>query len=277
MEFKDEINNECAFNLKNKGICSDPYIINKIKELVVETKNVPPKNDKKLFDDLKEKYNCKSESCVLTQPEIKEFIPKYELEKNLQLRFKPKGPRNSFNWLSNFDIDDVLEQIQKKYTDKKFYHINFQMRDFEKMGSELARLDFYEKYKQNYRTFGTIINTDYSTGQGIHWFAIFGDFLDNNNCFTIEYFNSSGEPPLDEILIWMKKVKHEWDTKFDKNVKDIIVSNIHHQTDNHSCGAYSLYYIISRLEGIPYKHFRENRIDDKVMHEFRKYLFRDEQ
>ena len=40
-----------------------------------------------------------------------------------------------------------------------------------------------------------------------------------------------------------------------KKVEDVVVTKIVNQADNHSCGSYSLYYIISRLEGVPYSHF----------------------
>ena len=60
-----------------------------------------------------------------------------------------------------------------------------------------------------------------------------------------------------------------------KKVNDIIVTKIVNQVDNHSCGSYSLYYIISRLDGIPYKHFSNIKIGDETMHKFRKeHLFR---
>jgi hypothetical protein len=278
MQFEHEINNECAFDIKsNNGICSPKPIINKLQEFVVNFNmskpNISPQDTIKL---LKKKYDCKTESCVINNYNIKNFISPDAVNKVLENNFKPKGPRNTFDWLSNHDIDDVLDQIEKKYTDKYFYHIDFQMRDFEKTNSELSNFNFKEKFDQGYRTFGTVVNTDYSDGNGIHWFAIFGDFLDNNKCYTIEYFNSSGEPPLDEINIWMKKIKHKWNEIFDKPVNDIIVTKLQHQNDNHSCGAYSLYYIISRLDGISYKYFRENHVPDEIMHKFRKYLFRDE-
>jgi hypothetical protein len=44
--------------------------------------------------------------------------------------------------------------------------------------------------------------------------------------------------------------------------------------DNSSCGPYSLYYIISRLEGVSSDAFQKNRIPDHKMWEFRKILFR---
>lgn len=277
MEFSEHIDIDCAFNINSKsGVCSDKKVINKLHKFTVNfDKNVKTPSD--VINSLKKKYNCNSESCIFVQGEISDVLNSSEIQHHLKYRFKPKGPRNTTEWLSNIDIDDVLAQIEQKYSDRKFLHIKFQMIDFEQTGSELGILDFAKKYKEGYRTFGTVVNTDYSTGNGIHWFAIFGDFSDNKDKFTIEYFNSSGEPPMDEIIVWFKKVKHQWGENFNKPIEDIIVSKIQHQKDNHSCGPYSLYYIISRLDGISYENFRNNRIPDSVMHKFRKYLFRDEE
>jgi len=56
-------------------------------------------------------------------------------------------------------------------------------------------------------------------------------------------------------------------------IKCINVTQIVNQKDNHSCGSYSLFYILCRLCGISYKVFEKNEIGDKLMHEFRRNLF----
>jgi hypothetical protein len=279
MEFKHSINNECAFNKDQKTqICSNEEIIEKIKEIAIDDKVIIKNSSTEtLFNELKKKYNCNSESCILKQDEISSKIPKHLLNENLENNFKPIGPKYSTEWLSNVHIDTILSQLTKKFKD--FYHILFQMRDFEKTNSELANIDFYTKYNEGYRTFGTVINTDYSTGSGIHWFAMFMDFRDENTIYTIEYFNSSGEPPLDEISIWMQKIKHKLNKIGMKKQVDIKYTNIGipFQRDNHSCGPYSIYYIFSRLHNISYKQFsNKNIVSDNKMIEFRKYIFRDE-
>jgi hypothetical protein len=276
MDFKDKVD-DCGFHIEKKGaFCAPRHIVDKLKDFVVNFHLATNASEKTVMETLKEKYDCNSEACILQQSEIKNFIDPHTVERALKENFKPTGPRESSAWLSNFDIDDVLKQIQLKYGDKHFLHLPFQMRDFEKTGSELARLDWPARYKEGYRTFGTVMNTDESSGNGQHWFAIFGDFSDGTSPFTIEYFNSSGELPLDEVSLWMKRVKHEWAATMQKNIKDIMVTRIVNQSDNHSCGPYSLYYIISRLDGTPYSYFRNNRVGDKAMHLFRKYLFRRE-
>lgn len=265
MDFKKDIGNECAFHItKTSTFCSSSDIVYKINE-VTGTMSL---------DVLKDKYKCETEECVLTHPKIIEAVGHDSIMKTIADRFRPTGPRESNEWFSNNDIDSVLNQIQQKYVDKHFLHVQFQMIDFEKTQSELAILDMPTKYKENYRTFGTVLNTDVSTGRGKHWFALFGQFLDNSDVFTIEYFNSSGELPMDQVAMWIKRVKHEWQPFFQKQIIDVVATRIVNQKDNWNCGAYSLYYIISRLDGTPYQYFANNAIGDDNMQEFRKFLFR---
>lgn len=225
-------------------------------------------------------------------------------------QLKQPGPFDSKEWFSNINIDDTLEQFEDLFKDKNFLHIYFHMRDFKKSNSNpdekknLNKIKFSEYYKKGIRCFGVVFNTDVSTGGGEHWFAIFGDF--SKNPFTIEHFNSSGDNPLPEISDLMSSIKHEmlkycFDKKSISNndnktyniagsspyngddsdnindddtmIKCINATRIVNQKDNHSCGSYSLFYILCRLCDISCTVFENNAIGDNLMHEFRRHLF----
>lgn len=255
---------DCAHDKpQDKVFCSPEKVVGQLKTMAAEH------DEGALLEKLKKKYHCSDEVCVLKSAEV---LDAGSAESVIREYFKPTGPKKGSAWLSNFNIDSVLDQIEKKHPEKKFLHITYQMIDFAKTGTDLATLDWLAKYEQGYRTFGTIINTDTSHGKGIHWFALFGDFTDGADPFTVEYFNSSGELPMDEILVWMKKMTQ---LKMAKPIKDIVATRIINQSDNHSCGPYSLYYIMSRLDGVPYAYFKNNKIGDQKMHKFRGYLFRE--
>lgn len=277
MDFKHEIGNDCAFDSdKTKDEFCSPYIvINKIKELT-NTKGLP---DKEAKSQALVKYNCTTEICVLKHPEVRQTIGS-SVDTLIEEGFKPEGPRDNTQWFSNTNIDDILAQNQKKYTERHFLHIPFQMIDFEdeKVNSELARLDWPAKYKEGYRTFGTVFNTDNSRGRGKHWFAMYGSFEDADaaaGTYTLEYFNSAGDKIIPSIREWMERTVAKWLPNFAPTpIIAVNATEIENQKDNHSCGSYSLYYIISRLSGVPYQDFENLKIGDKNMHEFRKYLFR---
>jgi hypothetical protein len=267
---------ECAFHIDvygKKDICMEDVVIDELTLFAKNVKKLKVTNKKDTVNKLKVVLDCQTESCILTKQEVKDVIGHDVANNQLEKRFKPVGPFDSDLWFSNVNIDKVLDQITIKYQDKKFLHIEFQMRDFEKVGGSLSKINLSNEYLRGIRCFGVVFNTDYSSGNGQHWFAIYGDF--NTKPFTIEYFNSTGSDPLPEIMEWMKKTKHSMEKTLNKPVNDVVVSKIINQSDNHSCGSYSLYYIISRLENIPYKHFSKNKIGDNIMHEFRRnHLFR---
>ena len=266
---------ECAFDVqidKNKPICVENNILNKLINFIKKIKKMYVGNEKDAIDKLKKIYNCKTESCILTQNEITDAIGKDTIANQLNTRFKPVGPTDSKTWFSNIDIDSVLCQIKKKYKEKEFKHIPFQMRDFQETGGELAITDFVNEYRNGIRCFGVVFNDDKSTGHGTHWTAMFGDF--SKAPFTIEHFNSTGAGPKNEIREWMYKTKHILEKELNISVTIKEVSKIQHQFGNSACGPYSLYYIISRLEGVPYIEFEKHRIPDSLMDDFRHYLFR---
>ncbi len=264
--------NECAFDKQNP-VCSPKEVIDSIKVFLEKNGVKAPAEAAKIVDVAKKTTDCKSESCVLQKKEVKSIIGETKAQQVLAKNFKPSGPAFSFDWLSNKHIDDVLNQVEVKYKDRGFLHIPYQMRDFaDNPGpNSLANINLVEKYKQGMRTFGVVINTDYSTGKGEHWFALYGDL--STSPMTLEYFNSSGDDPLNEINTWLYNTKNKLEKELDTIVK-IIVCRTRHQRDSHSCGPYSLYYIISRLSGVRYETFHNTVIPDKNMHEFRKHLFR---
>lgn len=265
---------ECAFHVEtiNNSICMETDIVKELQTFAKNVKKLKMSNEKDTIEELKNIYDCKSESCLLTKDEIIEAIGYNKVTEQLKERFKPEGPLDKNTWFSNINIDDVLTQIEKKYQHKKFKHIPFQMRDFQEIGGKLAVTDFVKEYQNGIRCFGVVFNDDKSTGGGSHWTAMFGDFSEEP--FTIEHFNSSGAGPKNEMREWMIKTKHKLEKELNKKVEVKEVSKIQHQTDNSSCGPYSLYYIISRLEGVPFITFEKKRIPDSVMWEFRKVLFR---
>lgn len=269
---------ECshALNAKTGILCTDAHVISKLSD-VFNVDKKGPVDQHKTMELIKNVVGCDSESCVLTKPEVHEIIGADVAQKQLVEKFKPVGPHNTNDWFSNFNIDNVLEQVAVKHPD--FLHVEFQMRDFETAPSQhmsLSKIDFVEQYATGIRRFGVVFNTDKSTGNGQHWFAIYGDF--SKSKFTLEYFNSAGDQPLDEICSWLTDTKHRLIKGLNKPPKDvevITVTDIVNQKDNHSCGSYSLYYIMSRLDGAPWEYFKKNKIGDAKMHDFRKnHLFR---
>lgn len=300
---------ECALDHKNHGesVCSERAVLEKMKEMVNRSSGVvkspgdakkgalplkggDPVEEEKLeiVEDAKRITECGSESCVVKKMESKGLV------KGAASAFKPDGPRKSTEWFSNSNIDEALEMIVRAYPERKFHHVPFAMRDFAKkkktdvekkelaesvsakrfdeiMSQDLINTDFVKLYKEGIRCFGVVFNTDYSTGRGQHWFCVFGDF--STTPMTLEYFNSSGEAPLAEIDVWLNELRHTLESGIGKKTEIYPYSSIPHQEDSHSCGAYSIYYIYSRVHGVHPDVMQKNKLLDSDMHEFRNFLF----
>lgn len=273
---ESECNNGC-------NVCSSKPVVKLMSKFINETGN-----DEKIVKKIEEKLKCDTESCVLINKDFNNFIKQevgnnniiqYELNKN----FKAKGPRNTTDLLSNYNIDETLIRWAREFT--QFYPCPFSMIDFKVIKNEFCNInltdimsgkgsynDPIEGVKRRvFKTFACVLNTDVSTGRGKHWVCVFVDCRGNN--WSIEYFNSSGNPPHYDVNEWMETQRANL-LKIHNKVVTVTVTNIVHQRSNTECGMYVLYYIRSRLDGVPYTHFLSKRIDDKEVTKFRKHVFR---
>jgi hypothetical protein len=248
---------------------------------------------------------CTSESCVVSHPTFRRFVGDdgaglaevggvNVLDVEIARRFKTKGPRDSTQLLSNFNIDGVLQEWAAAHKD--FYNFSFNMMDFERSGGSLARTDAASilegRAPQNLgnmggtvrrpcTTFACVLNTDVSTGRGKHWVAVFGDCRGGGD-WTVEYFNSAGNPPPAPVTRWLEETASRLSTHRSSHprrygsgaVDPVTLSDVRHQNSQTECGLYALFYIRRRLEGAPLSEFRETRIPDVSMTAFRKHVFR---
>ena len=262
-----KVQSECSFTKEQGHVCSPTHIVDTMAQFLGKENKDP----KKIVETMKTKMNCNSESCILKSSEFRNFAQMSGIDNLLNEFFKPSGPSQDFGLLSNVNIDGVLDQIEKRF--EGFLHIPYQMRDFETVGSELSRVDLAAQFNKGKTSFGVVLNTDWSTGRGIHWYCLFG--TRNDKKVIIEYFNSSGLGPLPETQTWLRKTEHYLTMKgFPTTIK--YSTGIQYQNDDHSCGVYCLMYIWLRLEGVPHSWFTADNFDDSFMHKARKLLFRHE-
>ena len=197
----------------------------------------------------------------------KNILPEEVIEKEKEINIKPDGPHNSNKWFNNFNIDEVFKQMEIAYPN--YLHINFQMIDFMDLKTELALLDLSEIPK-NKNKIGCVLNTDVSTGNGIHWFCVFIDM--SKDIISIEFFNSSGNKPKPPVHMWMIKMEEQC-ARMGRKSERIISSQNRHQYSDTECGPYSCYYILCRIQDVPYSYFMKNRIPDEHVTNLRKKIF----
>ncbi len=272
MQFKESAS-KCAFDSSGREECLCTHALRKISKAIL-----PPGahvSDDNLLKVLKAKTGCATGKCMLKSPLVKKKLGK-QAEEIHKMHYKVEGPSDDSSWLTNSQIDNILDQAHLEFAKKKFYHIPYQMIDFDENpihgneDADMKCLCLADKYNEGFRTFGVVINTDTSKGRGIHWFSVYADFTQEP--FTIEYYNSAGDSPKSSVHEWMERQAKSVTTQLKKPTK-IIIHRIHHQSDGYNCGVYALYYILSRLSGVSPKWFQQNNISSSKMNAFRKYLY----
>ena len=271
---------ECALHIHGEsGICMPKGAIERIKAYLVNTGISVGKSDADVIQTAMASLGVTKESELLEHCDIREHIGESAAKRILDTFFKSIGPADSTALLDNFNIDETLERWSKLSSDlfkAKFYHVPFQMIDFAKMNTELAKLDVAQLMRDGYDCFGVVLNTDVHSGKGKHWFCLYGDLKHKGtekDPIVLEYFNSSGNAAVSEVRDWLAETEHE----LRKNgIEATIYRSVPRrlQQSQTECGVWSLMYILSRLKGRPPDWFYRNKVNDEDMIDVRAFLFR---
>lgn len=261
-------------SFKNNKINVNPDIVGSWNKLQVEIKRYNDSCNKSLQLDpelitkilwcaMNEKLKgiCTTESCWIDVKEIMQKVKeKYpSLYSNINnYVFKPKGTRERIGWLSTIEIVNVMKQYEKAHKDFKF--IDCVASDHFKLYPD-EQPNFTELRKTK-KYAAVVFNLDETDQSGSHWIAVFFDFSGPE--LIAEHFDSTGEPPIKNILQFIKSC-HPY---------EILINKFQHQKGNTECGVFSLFYIQKRLEGHKFEDFQKDRIADKIMEDYRKIFFR---
>jgi hypothetical protein len=244
-----------------------------------------------------QRLGCASESCVLAHPAVRQYAAAQgsaeALAGDLKARFKAAGPRAGAALLSNVHIDETLARWAARFPD--FFPCPFAMMDFERNGDLFGEIDLADvvggravadlgpgrgRVRRPFASFGCVLNTDVSSGPGKHWVAVFVDARAGAGApFTVEFFNSTGQPPPRPLVRWMERARGQLD-RFRASqpaggpVLVLPPSRVEHQRSDTECGLYSLFYLRCRLERVPPEFFAARRIPDAAMAAFRRHCFR---
>lgn len=261
----------CSINSKYNKSCMKMDTLKKLAKQInkdnrfndIELSKYNSKNKDKLIKKIKKELSCNSklDFCVLKKED--DF---YDILKN---DFKPKGPIDNEEWLSSLDIIKVMDHYEKKYNDFEFLG-PFPI-DFHFLYKDFMNLNL-KKLITTHKKLGIIFNTDDSNGPGEHWISLYLDLKDKTICF----FDSVGEKPPKEIKKLLNQLKSS--CKKGYNIKmNVIINEKQFQYDNSSCGIWSLWHIISRLNGksCNYLYNKDSKTcNDNLMYKKRKEYFR---
>jgi hypothetical protein len=224
-----------------------------------------------LQDKLKE---CDDEICWLDALEVSNH---QQYKKKL---FAPNQPdtwkKNNTEWLTNFDILQVMQQYQEK--DEAFVFLGPSYIDFDtKVQNECVDTDIctfsLATYDAHKTKFAFVFNLDEHTQSGSHWVALFVDLRDT----FIFYFDSTGHKIPHQIRSLVQRIVKE-------GAKRSLIFSLHdnykkkHQYLFTECGMYCLYFIIMMIDSSLTKRkkialFKKTRITDKFAKSLRKVYF----
>lgn len=245
-----------AFNIyiHNNNICTKKNTC--VPKKLIDIQN---KDKKELWYSIYNRLKpiCKYEYCWIDLEFINLISDKNLQDKIKYFTFKPKMTKTKYSWLSNNDINSILQQYQKLNTN--FYYFGALPSDFYK----IKTIDYTNFNK--FDLIGIVLNLDKHNENGSHWVTLVID----NITKTIEYFDSVGNKPNYRIDNFVKLLR----TKYLKNYKHKI-NKVVHQSKDTECGIYSIYYIIQRLYGKTFDEITQNIIHDDDMNKFRKFIFR---
>lgn len=248
----------CSPAVKGKTLsvktCYTEDVLNKIKQAY----NADHNSDIIVATDANEIWNqlnqrlvqCKKEDCWLKQ--IKDDTLRKQIDEYI---FAPDQPpewkKNPNEWLSNFDIMEVLKQYEKTYPNFKLIGptpIDFDKRsgsgDDKCVWTELCTFDLKRYIDDGKTKLGIVINTDDSEGPGEHWITLYVD-IENHFIF---FLDSAGNTIPKEV----KALKDRIIKQGKKMVPPIVFDyhtngHLEHQMGNTECGMYSLFFIITML------------------------------
>jgi len=308
------IYNSDIANIKNeKKIKNRKIVKNELYPVINVRQNGNKKNIKGIYDELKKnlskyKKTNNKEYCWL---KLSAFKKKFISSDNL---FVPEMPtewcqnitewRESLidaPWLSNYDIDNIVEQYEFKYKSFKFLGstpIDFRQKKhntcilnifnddsgknrwLKNTSSKSEYCDYNPLGYKNKHIFGIVFNTDKHDSGGRHWMSMYI----NTKTKVILFFDSAVtyahlHP---EIKLFIENIKKQY-----KNTKFTFkYNNIQHQQSNSECGMYSIYFILTMLDADESKNYNsldmfdkffnssEKTVSDKLMVLYRTKIFR---
>ena len=283
--------------LNGADICTPADTLSIISYFVKKKAEIHPKKYKyrgTFKEDLKEAkkiLNCPTESCVITSDEFVDLVTsenimsKDQIKRDLNFYFKPINDisNNPQTGTSSSSIAHVLRYWGTLYPD--FTPIlpkegivdvkDMPLNNFLSTFNLINHLELQPECKRLGFVFNNVI-FDLKMGHAV---CIYIDLTSISGAWTIEYYNSHGVIADEYISTWLTKTTellriYRMNKYNNDNVKAIIVLNITIQGNSYECALHSLFYLKTRLEGVPYTFHRKNIIPSSAMIQFRKYIFR---
>lgn len=186
--------------------------------------------------------------------------------------FKPEIEDPRYQWLSTTNINEVLKQYEKVYSD--YISLGTVPHDI----YNFIKLDIKKLLNKGKTRISLVINLDNSSQSGSHWVAVFANLNENN----IYFFDSGGNKPdqynnknkniikfMQQIGLQLMSVK-----QIEKDKIRFRYNNVQHQKENSECGMYCVLFILIMLKSNNFDKIKILDLHDNYVNLFRPKLFR---
>jgi len=185
--------------------------------------------------------------------------------------FRPAMPvewvKNKYEWLSTTDIQEVMIQYEKEYTNFRFFgpvpvdcpkDIYCELTDLDIKGLKSKKVDYI----------GVVFNLDRHDQSGSHWVALYINIPKS----LITYYDSTSSEPPEDIKYFINMVGIKLNQLNGNHVYEY--NKKRHQYGGSECGMYSMNFLIESLKGKTLKDIESKAITDREVNLLRNYLYR---
>jgi len=239
-----------------KDTCLTPDLMLKVRDAYNKAhpevnRKIESKDPQQIWRILKTRVqfcnNEGEEECWMST--IKDSALKRDIQKYIYAPHAPKEwKKNPNEWLTNFDILNVMHQYEYTYPTFKFFGpspIDFDARPDKSqcVTRDICNFNLEEQIKSGKKQFGFVFNLDEHDEPGSHWVSM---FVDVPHKFIYFFDSASLNIPKEVDVLVDRIVKQgaELGIEFQR-----MKNKVEHQFGNTECGVYSLFFIITMLTG----------------------------
>lgn len=211
---------------------------------------------------------CTTQKCW-SQQEFIRYMDQKAKDEFTKYTFRPDSPNGKFEWLSTYNINDVMEQYENSYDGFKFF--GAVPMDFAELhGIEVGDINYAKYHKQGINKIGVIFNLDNHDQPGSHWTAMYTD-LDKGHIFYFDSFGVKAEPRVRALM----RQQANYLKSIGKNVDEIRVdyNKVQHQKLGSECGVYSVNFLIRMARGDDFDKLCSIPISDEAINKCRLVYF----
>jgi hypothetical protein len=225
---------------------------------------------------------CKGdEQCWVDTDIVKKSGAVNIVEKDLRPKMPNEWLMNNKSWLTNFDIQDVMKQYERKYHTYKFlgvFSIDFAASNGIGgcVANVMCQINVAQLITNGIKQVGIVLNLDRRDQAGSHWVALYANFdvKAARGRYGIFYYDSNSTPPPKEVVAFQQKIQQQVSVINKKRTFGAHYNTQRHQYGNSECGVFVMYFIERMLKGATFESIMKATEYDQSMNRLRFVYFR---